>query len=214
MRPCTVPLTIIPTTTTPAPSSPGRTPRTRLAGSSGARRRSSDFCRACAQTTGRASSSPSPSRSDSTSSVGGLILELVDRYRPYLELDRWQIETVIRPISDEEGARAFCEAWPEYMSARFTFDPDRLPTGEHVRELVLHEMGHCHTWPVLNAGEKLADPEDPAHVEFVREAGERSTTMVSRAFHLFAVRLEEAETEILHLQQQLRESRGEQQTSP
>ena len=117
--------------------------------------------------------------------------ELVEAIREPLELDRWSIRLVSGPLED---ARASCEASPEYREATISLDFDKLKTGDDLAEVVTHELGHCHTWPLHTLAEglahALADSAAPAQreglrkllLEQVRDAGERVTTDVGQTY--------------------------------
>ena len=91
-------------------------------------------------------------------------------------------------------ARAACVAQPEYREADVFFAFDKILTGDDLAELTVHEMAHCHTWPIHAVAESLANalaesaPEhlrEPLRVllgEQVREAAERTTTDVGHAY--------------------------------
>lgn len=115
---------------------------------------------------------------------------IVEAIREPLALDRWNIGL----SNKSDDGRATCEASPEYAEAVLTFDLDKLKTGDDVQELVVHEMTHCHIWPLHALAENLAQtlartmPEthrEPMMTmlrEEVRLAAEKVTTDVGQAY--------------------------------
>lgn len=127
---------------------------------------------------------------------------LVDRIREPLGLDRWQVRVEAEALED---ARACAVAAPEYRELVLTFDLARLETGDDVRELVLHEAAHAHTWPLHALAEELAkalaeslpaaarEPMRGLLLEQVRKAGELVTTDVGQTYHRLLAKIWEAD---------------------
>ena len=115
----------------------------------------------------------------------------LDKIREPLELDRWQIMPVAGPIVE---GRAACSASPEYREATLAFDFDQLKTGDVLDETIVHEITHCHTWPLHalaeNLGKALANSLPKTHrramaellAEEVRKAAEQVTTDVGYTY--------------------------------
>lgn len=116
------------------------------------------------------------------------VLATVDKLREPLALDRWQLHFVAGE-NEEDDAVASCNAMPEYREATLRFDFDALKTGDDLDEFIVHEMSHCHTWPLHAVADSLAttlagDNEFLAKhlAEQVREAAERVTTDVGQTY--------------------------------
>jgi hypothetical protein len=77
----------------------------------------------------------------------------LEKIREPMALDRWDIRPAVGPIAD---ARAACAAEPEYRTATLLFDLDKLQTGDVLDEVTVHEMTHCHIWPLHALAENLA----------------------------------------------------------
>lgn len=126
-----------------------------------------------------------------TDALVGHIRTMLDAVREPLALDRWSIQPEIAQLED---ARACCAASPEYREARISFDLDKLQTGDEVDEIAVHELTHCHTWPLHalaenlaqalaeSAPESLREPLAKLLLEEVRKAGEQVTTDVGHAY--------------------------------
>ena len=132
---------------------------------------------------------------------------IIDRTRYFLGLDRWTILLQSGPLAD---ARAACSAEPEYRAATIMFDPDKLQTGDDVAEVTVHELAHCHTWPLHAVAENLAHmvaecaPEHMREalkaglVEEVRKAAETTTTDVGHTYLRLLRRAELLDTPVAH----------------
>lgn len=108
-----------------------------------------------------------------------------------LALDRWSLRIESGQMED---CRACCQASPEYREATIRFDFDKLETGDDLTETVIHELAHCHGWPLHAVAEKLADSladtlprgqRDAVRAtlqEYVREAAERVDTDVGQTY--------------------------------
>ncbi len=119
------------------------------------------------------------------------VTELIDQVREPLGLDRWQLSSAVAELID---ARACCQAQPEYREATILVDTERLKTGDDLAELVVHELTHCHTWPIHAIAEHLANalaesaPESHRESlrkllqEQVRVAAEQTTTDVGHTY--------------------------------
>lgn len=88
-----------------------------------------------------------------SSPVGAYIVEMIERLKEPMNLTGWTLKPKAGPLVD---ATACCEAWPEYKVAHLSFDIDKLQTGDELDEIIVHEMSHCHTWPIHELGENLA----------------------------------------------------------
>lgn len=116
---------------------------------------------------------------------------VLDAIREPLELDRWTLKPEAGALEEGRGA---CSAMPEYREAALVFDLDRFQTGDDVAEMVVHEVTHCHTWPIHAVAEHLAHaladvlPEPTRDgmrkllQEWVREEAERTTTDVAYTY--------------------------------
>ena len=116
---------------------------------------------------------------------------IVEAVREPMGLDRWSLRIETGALED---CRACCQASPEYREATIRFDFDKLETGDDLTETTVHELAHCHTWPLHAVAEKLADsvadslPKGQrdavraAVQEYVREAAERVTTDVGQTY--------------------------------
>src|SRR5690242_9580503 len=80
--------------------------------------------------------------------------DLLERMRPVMGLDRWQIKIVVGPTGEDEEMAA-CAAQPEYRQAIITLDPDKLETGDELDETLSHELTHALIWPLSNAADDL-----------------------------------------------------------
>jgi hypothetical protein len=92
-------------------------------------------------------------------------------------LSDWKISVVVG--APDDGARATCDAMPEYKEATLTFDPDRIPTDP--RELdgwIIHELLHCHTWRLESLAESWGKSE--AQYAYARDAAETVVTDIER----------------------------------
>lgn len=99
----------------------------------------------------------------------------------------WQIQVVCGPIAG--GARATCEASPEYPEMTLHFDPEAMAAkGDTVGGTVPHEMAHGLQWELAQEGLELCDlayRDDPKARAIakrrMRRCEERATSLVQRA---------------------------------
>lgn len=120
------------------------------------------------------------------------VLDTVNQLREPLGLDRWAFYVENGDAGDD--ARAACNAMPEYREATIVFNFDAMKTGDDLDEFVVHEMTHCHTWPLHAVAEQLANALADSLPQYardalrkklqeeVREAAERVTTDVGHAY--------------------------------
>jgi hypothetical protein len=102
----------------------------------------------------------------------------VKAWQKKLLLHGWKITVETKPL--EDGAKADCDAKPEYREATLRFDPAKVPADEWDGYIV-HELLHCWTWPLEKAAENWAG-EDEALYESVRDTAEQTVTNLERAF--------------------------------
>lgn len=103
------------------------------------------------------------------------ILRLVRAIKPLLGLEAWTIEV---RFDEQLEAIAQCSADPEYLQAVLVFRPRAIPKGEAM-SYVVHELGHCVTWPICHWAEMLA-AKDKVKLEQCRIEEERLTTALER----------------------------------
>ena len=111
----------------------------------------------------------------------------VKAWQARMGLGDWQVHVVFGPLKD--GARAACEAAPEYPEMTLYFDPDLMATkGDTVGGTVPHEMAHGLQWELTQEGLDLCDllyRDDPKNRAIakrrVRRYEERATSFVQRA---------------------------------
>jgi hypothetical protein len=129
--------------------------------------------------------------SEPTDALSVLMWDTIAKLREPLALDRWAIHPVAGDLTD---ARAACVADPEYREASIYMDFNRIKTGDVLDEVIVHEMAHCHTWPLHTLAESLADalaesaPEPQREAlrkllsEQVRYAAEQITTDIGHTY--------------------------------
>lgn len=118
---------------------------------------------------------------------------IVERSVASMGLERWDIALEQKSL-EEDQCRAGCNAMPEYRQATIVVDADRLQTGDDLQELVVHEMAHCHVWPIHALADQLAlalaESAPKSHrkalrkllCEEVRLAAEATTTDVGHTY--------------------------------
>lgn len=99
----------------------------------------------------------------------------VRHWQERLRLVDWDIRVV---VNSRIAHAADCEAAPEYRQATLRFNPKRIPVAD-LDAYVVHELLHCHVWPLAAAAENLAKG-DAVALEFVREREEGLTTELER----------------------------------
>lgn len=141
------------------------------------------------------------------------IIELVEKLKEPLNLDRWVIKLEHGPLDDT----AACSAMPEYKTATLGFNLEKLATGDELDEIVVHEMMHCHTWPTFDLAEALGNamsemapktmraPLRAIWTEQVRLAGEDVNTQVSFVVLKLLRRLWAAERELKEVKRKLKQ---------
>jgi hypothetical protein len=144
------------------------------------------------------------------------IITTVNRLQEPLGLSGWTIQLEHGPL---EGAKASCEASPEYKQATLSFDTDKLVTGDELDEIIVHEMMHMHTWPTHKLAEDLATlvsdmapeymqaPLKGKLLEEVRQAGEDANTQVGFTVIRLLRRLWAAEKELGEARAELKAAR-------
>jgi hypothetical protein len=142
-----------------------------------------------------------------------VVLELIEKMREPLGLDRWEINSTLGPITDavdmpEPPTTAACNAAPEYRQMRLVFDPDQFKTGNDLGETIAHELAHPHIWPIHAVAEELAEgwaasaPKNmqgalrAKFAEEVRKAAETTTTDIGHVFIKLLRRLWDAEAKV------------------
>lgn len=138
--------------------------------------------------------------------------ELLAKMLEPLGLDRWQIRVLFGPGDDT----AACNAMPEYQVATLSIDPDKLDTGDELDEMICHELGHCHIWPIASEADDLAialveclpdglqGPLAKLLKESARKAEEDTATEVGRTYIRLLRRIWEADGELAKLRAELR----------
>lgn len=99
----------------------------------------------------------------------------VRHWQERLRLVDWEIRVV---TNARIAHAADCEAAPEYRQATLRFNPKRIPLAD-LDAYVVHELLHCHVWPLAAAAETLAKGDEVA-LEFIREREEGLTTELER----------------------------------
>lgn len=106
-----------------------------------------------------------------------LIVKLVRDWQVPLFLNTWRFK-IYFPSKIKEVAS--CQADSEYLTAALCFNLKRLPdTEDELRELVVHEMTHCHVNALATVAERGAK-RNPERMEAVRLAEEELVTRFSR----------------------------------
>lgn len=99
----------------------------------------------------------------------------VRHWQERLRLVDWEIRVEVK---SRMADAAWCQAAPEYRQATLCFNPKRIPLAD-LDAFVVHELLHCHVWPLAAAAENLAKG-DPVALEFIREREEGLTTELER----------------------------------
>jgi len=106
-----------------------------------------------------------------------LIVSLVEKWQVPLYLGGWAVK-VYFPSRIQEIAS--CRSQPEYLCADLYFNLKRVPdTDAEIRELVCHEMLHCHVEALAQLANRGAR-RTPERREAIRLAEERLVTTLSR----------------------------------
>lgn len=100
----------------------------------------------------------------------------VGRLRTPLWLDGWWID--VETGRSESGASASCAASPEYTQATLKFDLEQV-SRENLLGYVIHELMHCHVWPLAHLATQLADG-NKVQLEMIRVEEERLTTTLEK----------------------------------
>lgn len=105
-----------------------------------------------------------------------LIHDAIAEAIPILRLQHWQIEVFFQPDLDQ---RAYCEAEPQYRTAKVGFDTGRIRIFECV-EFAVHELAHIVTWPVAALLERSTGIEEAteAYEALTTEIGHIAVPMV------------------------------------
>jgi len=103
------------------------------------------------------------------------VTSLVRRWQKRLLLGDWKISVELGALDD--GAKADCDAKPEYKEATLRFDLDKVPP-EELEAYVVHELIHCHTWRLEGIAEEWGLSE--SRYQFVRDTAESVVTELER----------------------------------
>lgn len=105
------------------------------------------------------------------------VLALVVKWKPRLLLDAWDIRVKLT-TKLPQGWQADCACYPEYMDASLRINP-ALVTPEELEGVLVHELMHCHTWPLWEHAEDGARG-DPHAEKSATIAHERLTSTLQR----------------------------------
>lgn len=105
-----------------------------------------------------------------------LIHDAIAEAIPALRLQHWQIEVFFQPDLDQ---RAYCEAEPQYRTAKVGFDSGRIRIFECV-EFAVHELAHILTWNVASLLERSAGASE----EQMKEATDAYESLTTEIGHI------------------------------
>jgi hypothetical protein len=107
-----------------------------------------------------------------------LLMRRVAHWREQLHLTDWAVTVEYRPLNREVDGQAHNQASPEYREAVLRFDPRALSRA-NLDAFVVHELLHCHVWPLAHVTETLAD-RNRKHLEWSRLEEESLVTRLER----------------------------------
>jgi hypothetical protein len=99
----------------------------------------------------------------------------VRAWQKRLCLQDWKITVLVGALDD--GARADCDARPEYREAVIRLDPDKISADE-LDAFCCHELLHCHTWRLEQLAEEWGRSE--SQYQFARDTAETMVTDLER----------------------------------
>jgi hypothetical protein len=106
------------------------------------------------------------------------VLACVAKWRAVLHLEDWAIEVHVQKLNRPEDGVAHNQAQHEYRQAILRFDPNHI-TPDQLEATVIHELLHCHVWPLAHVAETLA-AGNKKHREWSRVEEESLTTRLER----------------------------------
>ena len=103
------------------------------------------------------------------------VLALVAKWQGRLLLDSWKIRVILTGTIPDF---ADFEAQPEYLEGTLRLNPLKCPP-QDLELTVVHELLHCHTWPLWEAAEDAARGK-PDLLRKIEQEHERLTSTLQR----------------------------------